>query len=350
MTARTFSNILLHWFDENGRKDLPWQHPRSPYFVWLSEIMLQQTQVKTVIPYFERFTQHFPDITSLADAPIDAVMALWSGLGYYSRARNLHRAAQIIRDTYGSTFPNRMDDLLKLPGIGNTTAAAICAQAYNQATAILDANVKRVFSRIYRIDDSKADGQKELWRIAQRHMPAERCADYTQAIMDFGALYCRSKNPLCTSCPFTQSCAAFKHQQVSLYPVKKTRKTRPEREQHYLLITASNGVYLVKNPPKGIWGGLWMLPTYSSEHSDDTKTSPLTPPDLPDIRPYGQIKHSFSHFHLTLHVWHINFHPRHHGHLVSEIAGRWTRHDELSQIGLPRPIQQILTDGLPQTR
>lgn len=220
-----FSKPLLLWFTLHGRKNLPWQHPRTPYRVWISEIMLQQTQVQTVIPYFERFMQRFPNISDLALAHEDDVLSLWSGLGYYSRARNLHQTAKIILQHHQGIFPNDYTLLNELPGIGPSTAAAILSQAFNKPAAILDGNVKRVLTRFFRIQGHPEQTQvkKTLWELADSCMPQENCADYTQAIMDLGATCCTTKNPHCPNCPLQKNCLAFKHQEQYLYPTKKLK-------------------------------------------------------------------------------------------------------------------------------
>lgn len=224
-----FSQLLLDWYDLHGRKDLPWQLPRSPYRVWVSEIMLQQTQVQTVIPYFNRFIEHFPDIFLLANAEEDEVLSLWSGLGYYSRARNLHNTAKIISDQYNGVFPEDLNILVQLPGIGPSTAAAILSQAFNKPAAILDGNVKRVLSRFFLIEGwpEQAQVKKKLWGLASSCMPNERCADYTQAIMDLGATCCTNKNPQCLRCPVKNHCLAFHNKKQHLYPTKKNKETAP---------------------------------------------------------------------------------------------------------------------------
>ncbi|OJX94599.1 MAG: A/G-specific adenine glycosylase, partial [Legionella sp. 40-6] len=259
-----FSTPLLKWYEIHGRKNLPWQLPRSPYRVWISEIMLQQTQVQTVIPYFERFMKVFPDIETLAYAQDDEVLALWSGLGYYSRARNLHKTAQIIVNEFASIFPQTLTQLINLPGIGESTAAAILSQAFNQRTAILDGNVKRVLSRFFMISGSvdQAATKRKLWSLADACMPEIQCADYTQAIMDLGATCCTPKNYNCVSCPVNTSCLAFNHGEQENYPTKKVKKQIPTVQKKFLVLTNHDGkIYLEKNPSTGIWGGLWCLPT-----------------------------------------------------------------------------------------
>ena len=234
---------MLEWYDQHGRKDLPWQLPRHPYRVWISEIMLQQTQVQTVIPYFNRFIQRFPTINDVAQAEEDEVLSLWSGLGYYSRARNLHCTAKILKENYNSQFPQDLETLTKLPGIGPSTAAAILAQAFNQPTAILDGNVKRVLTRFFLISGwpEQAQVKKSLWELANSCMSIQRCADYTQAIMDLGATCCTSKKPDCKHCPLVNHCLAFKNNEQAFYPTKKIKKPVPTQWQKFLVLYNDKG-------------------------------------------------------------------------------------------------------------
>ena len=335
MIEQEFSRIILKWYALNGRKNLPWQHPRHPYQVWISEIMLQQTQVKTVIAYFERFINYFPDIHALAAAPLDEVMALWSGLGYYSRARNLHKTAQHIVHEYNGIFPTDMKVLVKLAGIGQTTAAAICSQAFNQPTPILDANVKRVLSRVFMINEPVAG--KELWHKARQCMSATFCAEYTQGIMDFGAMCCTSKQPLCTQCPMNHLCQAYQSDQVAIYPVSKPKPQKSVRDANFYLIYHNNRIFLTQNPPEGIWGGLWSLPSAAERDHEVIKPLLTSSKELANLKFHSSLKHTFTHFHLGLHLWTIAVTKEHaHAH------GRWFTLDETRFIGLPRPVQRIL--------
>ena len=227
--ADPFAALLLRWFDQHGRHDLPWQHPRTPYRVWLAEIMLQQTQVATVIPYFLRFADKFTSIPELAAASLDDVLAQWSGLGYYSRARNLHRSAQICVDCHKGELPQDCDKLRELPGIGRSTAAAIVAQAHGKPFAILDGNVKRVLSRFHGVHGWTGSSvtQKQLWDFANIHTPSERVADYTQAIMDLGATVCTRTKPRCPECPIARECVAYANSLTALLPQPKTSRALP---------------------------------------------------------------------------------------------------------------------------
>ncbi|HAT8663335.1 A/G-specific adenine glycosylase [Legionella pneumophila] len=339
-----FSQLLLDWYDLHGRKDLPWQLPRSPYRVWVSEIMLQQTQVQTVIPYFNRFIEHFPDIFLLANAEEDEVLSLWSGLGYYSRARNLHNTAKIISDQYNGVFPEDLNILVQLPGIGPSTAAAILSQAFNKPAAILDGNVKRVLSRFFLIEGwpEQAQVKKKLWGLASSCMPNERCADYTQAIMDLGATCCTNKNPHCLRCPVKNHCLAFHNKKQHLYPTKKIKKQRPILSQQFLVLhNEQNQVYLEKRPPTGLWGGLWCLPSINNQ------TCPIEhiqlfyklQGDSPKL--ITRFKHSFSHFHLEITALSIRIEST--NNFISESREQWFTKETLPTLGLAKPTTLILS-------
>ena len=338
-STHTFSQRLLDWFDQHGRKDLPWQHPRSAYRVWVSEIMLQQTQVKTVIPYFLRFVEHFPDVQALALASEDQVLALWSGLGYYSRARHLHRAAKMIHDQFQGQFPADLTTLLMLPGIGPSTAAAIASLAFNQPTAILDGNVRRVLSRYFRVDGQaqRACVQQTYWQWAQACMPSTRCADYTQAIMDLGATCCTPKKPNCIACPLQANCQAYQQDVVSEYPNKPLKKSLPiERQQFLLLHTMDDLMYLEKRPSNGLWGGLWSLPSVDMDVDPSTyirKTYGLQTMQPQELM---TIKHSFSHYHLHILAWSLQCQAS------DECSGRWFHAHEIQHIGVPTPVKKII--------
>ncbi|WP_419420975.1 A/G-specific adenine glycosylase [Legionella sp. D16C41] len=338
-----FSKPLLEWFEKHGRKNLPWQQPKSAYRVWISEIMLQQTQVQTVIPYFKRFMASFPSVYDLAQAPEDSVLAHWSGLGYYSRARNLHKTAKIIVADYQGELPADLNELIRLPGIGPSTGAAIASLAFNKPTAILDGNVKRVLTRYFMIDGwpEQAGVKKQLWQLANQCMPQQRCADYTQAIMDLGATCCTLRKPDCLRCPVQNTCLANLNQQVALYPFKKAAKTlRLKKQYFFLLHTKENEIYLEKRPPIGLWGGLWCLPTC------DIEEDPML-----YLQNYGinytnnlampQFRHTFSHFHLdiipiALTVEHID------NLRIAENTGKWFKPEDLASVGLAKPINQII--------
>ncbi|KTD26289.1 A/G-specific adenine glycosylase [Legionella israelensis] len=343
-TGDSFGQRLLNWFDQNGRKNLPWQNPREPYKVWLSEIMLQQTQVKTVIPYFNRFLEQYPSLEKLAKASLDEVLSLWSGLGYYSRGRNLHKTAKIIIEHYHGQFPATENELVQLPGIGPSTAAAIAAQAFNQPAAILDGNVKRVLSRYFQIEGwpQRADTHQKLLSIAKQCLPSKRFADYTQAIMDLGAMCCTPKKPACSHCPLQSDCLAYQNNVVNNYPNKKPRKKRPIRYQQFLLLyNGERQIYLEKKPPAGLWGGLWCLPSIEAKDCPITfilKNYNFT--SHHQAHSLMELKHSFSHFDLkisvkTIQINHSEFH-------INERPGSWFSQDQLRRIGLAKPISLIL--------
>ena len=296
-----FAPAVLAWFDRHGRKDLPWKTPVDPYRIWVSEIMLQQTRVQTVIAYFQRFMARFPDVGALADAPVDAVLALWSGLGYYARCRNLHAAARVIRDQHEGRFPRTMDALQALPGVGRSTAAAILAQAFGQREAILDGNVKRVLARYALVEGwpGSTAAQKTLWAIAERLTPADRVADYTQAMMDLGAMVCVRSRPLCDACPVKTDCQALAGGRTGDVPAPKPKKTLPERRKTWLVIRDPQGqVLLERRPPHGIWGGLWTLPELD-EDSDIQDWCDRCLHQSPPVRhTLDAITHVFSHFRL----------------------------------------------------
>ena len=265
-----FAAAVLDWFDRHGRKDLPWKQPPHPYRVWVSEIMLQQTRVQTVLGYFQRFMDRFPDVVSLADAPLDEVLALWSGLGYYARGRNLHAAARRIRDQHGGVFPQHMDTLQALPGIGRSTAGAIAAQAFGQRQAILDGNVKRLLARHDLVEGWPGEGrvQKRLWALAEQRTPRQRVADYTQRVMDLGAIVCTRGKPLCDMCPLQAGCLAKAAKRVHELPTPNPRKTLREVNKAWLVIRDSQGrVLLERRPENGVWGGLWAFPELDAEES-----------------------------------------------------------------------------------
>lgn len=338
-----FTQPLLQWYDVHGRKNLPWQSPREPYRVWVSEIMLQQTQVQTVIPYFNRFMAEFPRIDDLAQAHEDKVLSLWSGLGYYSRARNLHHTAKIISAQYAGIMPQDLSVLISMPGIGPSTAAAILSQAYNLPTAILDGNVKRVLTRFFRIAGwpEQAAIKKMLWELANECMHQERCAEYTQAIMDLGATCCTLKKPNCTQCPVQQHCQALKHNELHLYPTKKVKKAIPVHQQQFLVLhNQQKMIYLEKRPPTGLWGGLWCLPSINKE------CCPLSfikqQYNLQGEQPTAltSFKHRFSHFHLEIDA--IAITTKSLGMQVAETNGQWFTQHNLSSLGLAKPTVLIL--------
>lgn len=302
MNRPGFSARVLDWYTLHGRKDLPWQQKPTAYRVWISEVMLQQTQVATVIPYFDRFMASFPDIAALANAGIDDVLHHWSGLGYYARARNLHKAAGLIRDNYDGEFPATYESVVALPGIGRSTAGAILALSKNERHAILDGNVKRVLARFHAMGgwpgtSSVADS---LWQFAERHTPQSRVADYTQAMMDLGATVCTRTRPKCTDCPLAAECVAHATGLVADYPGKKSKKAKPLRKTHMAMVHSNGAIYLERRPAAGIWGGLWSFPELDIADKlaiwceDQFGAYPI------EIERWDVVRHSFTHFDLDI--------------------------------------------------
>lgn len=342
-----FSSPLLNWFSISGRKNLPWQHPREAYRVWISEIMLQQTQVQTVIPFFERFMASFPDIKCLSEADEDTVLAHWSGLGYYSRARNIHKTAKIICKNYAGVFPDDIPSLINLPGIGASTAAAIASLAFNQPTAILDANVKRVLSRYFMVDGAPelSAVKNRLWQLADQCMPRENCAEYTQAIMDLGATCCTTKNPDCQNCPVQKTCQAFLSDKIAIYPFKKIKKIRPSKHQQFLLMhTRDNLIYLEKRPPVGLWGGLWCMPAIEMDADPAAFILKKYGLDCIEINNIIKIKHSFSHFHLHITALALSIQPN--PGIIADNPGEWFNAQQFNSVGLAKPVTQIMNHFL----
>src|SRR3990167_1094511 len=301
---QAFSNTLLSWFNLHGRQHLPWQINKTPYRVWVAEIMLQQTQVNTVIPYFQRFIQHFPDASDLARTTEEQVLHLWSGLGYYSRARNLHRAARLIQQQYHGNIPDNLVALQQLPGIGKSTAGAILACGFNKRAPILDGNVKRVLTLLYGIAEwpGKKSVENQLWQLADYHTPSQHIADYTQAIMDFGATLCIRSHPQCQQCPVNAICCAYQQGLTAQIPKKKVTNRLPMRTKTWLLLRYRQQLLLQKRPPTGIWGGLWCVPEIPEQ---------ATPAairqfcyqwhiDIHDLQFLPAFQRTFSHFHLNV--------------------------------------------------
>jgi len=298
-----FAEQVLQWFDRHGRKDLPWQQQATPYRVWVSEIMLQQTQVQTVIPYYQRFMQSFPDLQALAETSLDQVLHHWSGLGYYARARNMHKAARQIRDEFSGNFPEDLETVMQLPGIGRSTAGAILSLACGQRHAILDGNVKRVLARFHAVEGwpGKAAVLSQLWSLAETATPDERVAAYNQAMMDLGATQCRRGKPDCTTCPLQSSCAAFRQQRQQDFPFPRPRRDIPVREVHMLLLlNPDQEVYLEQRPASGIWGGLWGFPEFDTREELMYWCDQRTIAGDTGLQIWPVVRHTFSHFHLDI--------------------------------------------------
>jgi len=343
MRSGDFARDLLAWFDRHGRKDLPWQHPRTPFRVWLSEVMLQQTQVRTVVAYFERFVQALPTLGALAEAPLDRVLALWSGLGYYSRARNLHRAARICVERHGGELPRDFDALAALPGIGRSTAGAILAQAFGLRRPILDGNVRRVLARWHGVRGWPGETavQRELWMHADTHTPGARVADYTQAIMDLGATVCVRSRPLCAACPVAHGCVAFRDGLTAELPTRKPSRELPTRETTMLIVRDAGGrVLLERRPPTGIWASLWSLPETSDAASARDVLRERYAVRAESSAALADFVHGFSHYHLRVTPLLVigTRVPR-----VADDPGRaWYSRDEWPALGLPSPVRRLL--------
>jgi A/G-specific adenine glycosylase len=340
-----FAEEIIAWQRDGGRHDLPWQNTPDPYAVWLSEIMLQQTQVATVIPYYGRFLTRFPDIASLAAATEDDVMAHWAGLGYYSRARNLHKAAKKIVAEHHGHFPKKIDDIVALPGIGRSTAAAISAFCFGARTAILDGNVKRVLARYLGVEGYPGDKkiEAELWLEAEALLPKKNVDVYTQGLMDLGATLCTRSQPDCLHCPLRKHCIAYRDERTDELPHRKPKKMIPEKHVVMLIFIKDYRVLLEKRPPTGIWGGLWSLPEV--EHGEDigplcSHKLGVTVTPLPRL---ATISHGFTHF--TLHITPQPLVVTQSRHQAGEPGIAWVREEDLSTLGLPAPVAKMLKQG-----
>ena len=337
-----FARKIISWQLRCGRHGLPWQDTRDPYRIWLSEIMLQQTQVTAVIPYFERFLERFPDIAALAQAEESDVMQMWAGLGYYARARNLHRAAkQIVADHQGR-FPEEFDAIHGLPGIGRSTAAAIAAFAFSQRRAILDGNVKRVFARHFAVGgDVKSKAvETALWQLAEQQLPASGIEPYTQGLMDLGATVCRRSQPSCLLCPVKTTCVAFKGGRIDELPGKAARRVIPHRETRMLIVVSRDEVMLERRPPTGIWGGLWSLPEMPVEQAIDECLFQRYQLKARSMRDLPRVDHGFTHYTLTIFPVVIEVDPA--GFRAMEPGAAWVGMADAHRSGVPAPVKRIL--------
>ncbi len=336
-----FSDRVLSWYGRHGRKDLPWQKAGA-YGVWVSEIMLQQTQVQTVIRYYERFMQSFPSVSALADADLDTVLRRWSGLGYYARARNLHSAAQIIRDDHNGSFPTSFDEVADLPGIGRSTAGAILSLAFEMRRPILDGNVKRVLARHQAIAGwpGKSAVLQRLWKAAEQHTPDANVGAYTQAIMDLGATICTRSKPRCGTCPVSEDCVAHESGTTDQYPGRKPKKTKPLRQTTMVLAVSEDAIYLERRPPAGIWGGLWSLPELADDAVGDWCRENLNC-FVSGTESWSTLRHSFSHYDLDIQpvVVRIESSSRK---VADGDDSTWHRLGDLPPGGIAAPVQKLI--------
>jgi A/G-specific adenine glycosylase len=337
-----FASRVVAWQREHGRHDLPWQGTRDPYRIWLSEVMLQQTQVATVAPYYLRFVARFPDLRALALASLDEVLALWSGLGYYSRARNLHRAARFIVEEHRGEFPSEHDEVLRLPGVGRSTAAAILAFSRGERRAILDGNVKRVLARVFAVGGYPGDRQveSELWRHADALLPAEGIEAYTQGLMDLGARICTRTQPACGLCPVASVCAAHAEGREESYPEPRPAKRLPERETLMLMFLDRGSVLLEKRPPTGVWGGLWSLPEADVDADPEKACRDRFAVPPMHVRRLDPIRHGFTHFRLTIYPVAVQLAGI--GPKVEEFSAIWLRPEDAEKVALPAPLKPLL--------
>lgn len=344
VSAHWFSKRVLAWHASFGRVDLPWK-TRDPYRVWLSEIMLQQTQVATVIPYFERFVARFPTVEHLAQASLEHVLQHWAGLGYYARARNLHRTAQAVVTSHQGCFPKDIESLVALPGIGLSTAGALVAQAYEIRAPILDGNVKRVLSRFHCVAGQTQNSLvlERLWALADYYTPKAQVGDYTQAIMDIGATLCTRTRPQCTACPLQARCLAYQQDDPLRYPEKPPKKKIPKRQTTVMVLRNPRGDYLlIERPPRGIWGGLWSLPEFETLDLAKTfikKHWGAIAPKSWQRQPL--VDHAFTHYKLTIHPYALQL-PTHKTPKIPQEKVAWYAPHQLTDIGLPAPIKKIL--------
>ncbi|MEX6314952.1 A/G-specific adenine glycosylase [Providencia manganoxydans] len=341
MEAQQFSLAVLNWYHKYGRKTLPWQKEKTSYHVWLSEVMLQQTQVSTVIPYFEKFISRFPDVKALADAPLDEVLHLWTGLGYYARARNLHKAAKVIAEQFQGQFPTTFDDVVALPGVGRSTAGAILSLSQQQNYPILDGNVKRVLARCYAVDGwpGKKEVENRLWEISTNVTPNEGVEFFNQAMMDLGAMVCTRSKPKCELCPLNLGCVAYANHSWQNYPGKKTKQKIPEKTAWFLILQYENQVWLEQRPPSGIWGGLFAFPQFETQQlMNQWLTQSGIKHDVPEQ--LIAFRHTFSHFHLDIIPVKVSIQAF--TSAMDEGKGLWYNLNLGATIGLAAPVESLL--------
>lgn len=342
--SESLATRLVDWQRQYGRHDLPWQRDRTPYRVWLSEIMLQQTQVQTVIGYFERFVARFTNVHALAKADLDEVLHLWTGLGYYSRARNLHAAAKQVVAEHDGELPREQEALVSLPGVGRSTAAAILALAYEQPAAILDGNVKRVFARVHAEPGWPGETKvlKRLWAHAEAHLPETEVRTYTQALMDLGATVCTRRNPACEQCPLADRCEACAAGTQHLYPAPRPRRSLPERRTRFLIAEDERGrLMLERRPPQGIWGGLWCFPEIPPEQAPADYLQMLGLESRGPVETLAGLTHGFTHFRLHIEPLRIPVKAR--NCQVREQEDRhWYSAGDSTRIGVSAPVAKLL--------
>ena len=342
--VKNFAPRVLAWFDEHGRKTLPWQENKTPYRVWISEIMLQQTQVTTVIPYYHKFMTSFPSVEALAQAEQDEVLAHWSGLGYYARARNMHKAAKMLVDEFDSEFPQSVEGVCELPGIGRSTAAAILSISRGVQAAILDGNVKRVLSRFHAVPTWPGEKKTEnaMWELAESYMPSERCGDYTQAMMDLGATLCTRSKPQCLLCPLESDCEGRQTPDPTQFPIRKPKKAaKPEKSiQLLVLMNQQEQLLLEKRPQTGIWGGLWSLPELASDESIVLHIEQRFSTQVSSVIPLSSFRHTFSHYHLDISPSQIQMAAA--NWIMEGDKYQWFSQQEALALGLPAPVRSIL--------
>ena len=338
----SFSTKILNWFDVHGRHDLPWQHNKTLYRVWVSEIMLQQTQVTTAIPYYEKFMARFPDVAALAKAPQDDVLQHWAGLGYYARARNLHKAAIQIMTEHDGQFPEEHESLVALPGIGRSTAGAILSLTLNQRHPILDGNVKRVLTRFGAIAGWPSNKKVEdvLWQLADKLTPQQRVDDYNQAMMDMGATLCTRAKPLCLHCPVNDDCEANAQGKQADFPNRKPKKAIPTKQTAMLILKDGDEIFVEQRPPSGIWGGLWTLPESDVAISPEQIESKYMI-SANRIKKLPEFRYTFSHYHLDIQPILVDV-QRRTKNFVAEGQHAWVDDNGLKSLGLPAPVTKLL--------
>jgi len=336
------SDQLIPWQQKFGRNNLPWQETKNPYFIWISEIMLQQTQVKIVLPYYQRFINAFPNIKTLAIADDDDVMKLWSGLGYYARARNLHESAKIIKSKFQGQFPKKLTDLISLPGVGRSSAGAISSFAFNQKTPILDGNVKRVFTRLYGIKDwaGITSVEKKLWAIAEKNLPENKFGKYNQALMDLGATICVKKEPICSQCPINKLCKSFLHKWTDIIPAVKPKKEKLTKVSYFYIFQCKSKFLFIKKPKKGIWGGLWSFPEFKEELNVKQWVSKNLKIKDSKLLQNGVMTTVFTHYKLQMNYQHLEIKELKSKETLS--GALWHDKDKIEEGPYPAPVKKLV--------